>query len=143
MTDIMKTATRAIPITRALLLGLLSLTLPTGCRKASSDDKPMAAAMASQLAQDLMGTWVHVGRPGQVGEPPAAGGRLKFRTGRHWTLTHAGPGTGLVTEHFGGTYTVQGNEYVETQDYADSTYDQETKITGRALNIGLKSKAIP
>ena len=29
-----------------------------------------------------MGTWVLVGKPGKVGEPPAAGGRLKFRTGR-------------------------------------------------------------
>jgi hypothetical protein len=70
----------------------------------------------------MIGTWVHVGRPGQVREAPAEGRRLKFRTGAHWTLTHADPNTGLVTEHFGGTYTLNGNEYVETQEYADETW---------------------
>jgi hypothetical protein len=90
--------------------------------------------VASQLAKDMIGTWVHVGRPGQVTEVPETGGRLKFRTGAHWTLTHADP-TGLVTEHFGGTYTLNGDEYVETQDYGDATW---MKDNGKSFKFKVK-----
>jgi hypothetical protein len=113
---------------------LLVLTLQMACRKTNLDDKSTAAA-PSQLANDMIGTWVHVGRPGQVREAPAAGGRLKFRTGRHWTLTYADPSTGLVTEHFGGTYTLNGNEYVETQDYADERWIGEN---GKSFKFTVK-----
>jgi len=118
----MKHSTGTRHFIRAAVFGWLALTLPIACRKANLEDKPTAAVASSQLAKDMIGTWVHVGRPGQVREVPAKGARLKFRTGAHWTLTHADPNTGLVTEHFGGTYTLQGNEYVETQDYADATW---------------------
>ena len=83
----------------------------------------------------MIGAWVHVGRPGQVGAVPAEGGRLKFRTGKHWTLTHADPDTGLVTEHFGGTYTLNGNEYVETQEYGDATW---MKDNGESFKFTVK-----
>ena len=36
----------------------------------------------SSLNEKLIGTWVLVGKPGQVSEPPKAGGMLKFITGR-------------------------------------------------------------
>ena len=69
-----------------------------------------------------MGTWVWVGRRGKVGEIPAAGGRLKFRTGKHWTTTHTDSETGRVVMHDGGTYTLDGDNYTETIEYAnDST----------------------
>src|SRR5262245_33365370 len=103
------------------VFALLALTFPMGCRKASPDEKSAATPVPSQLAKDMIGTWVHVGRPGQVREAPAEGGRLKFRTGKHWTLTYADP-TGLVTDHFGGTYTLNGDVYVETQDYGDERW---------------------
>ena len=121
----MKHSTGTRHFIRAAVFGLLALTLPTACKKTILDDKPAAAVAPSQLANDMIGTWVHVGRPGQVRAAPAEGGRLKFRTGRHWTLTHADPDTGLVTEHFGGTYTLNGSEYVETQDYGDATWMRE------------------
>jgi hypothetical protein len=69
----------------------------------------------------MMGTWVLVGRPGKVGEPPAAGGRLKFRTRRHWTMTQANPDTSLTVMHDGGTYTLDGDKYVETIEYANQS----------------------
>ena len=119
----------------AAVFGLLALTLPTACRKANLEDKPSAAVASSQLAQDMIGTWVHVGRPGQVGEVPARGGRFKLRTGAHWTLTRADPNTGLVMEHFGGTYTLHGNEYVETQDYGDATW---MKDNGESFKFTVK-----
>jgi hypothetical protein len=109
-------------IIRSAVICLLALTLPMACTTTTHNDKSTAAAAPSSLAKDLIGTWVHVGTPGHVGEAPATGGRLKFRTGRHWTLTYADPNTGLVTEHFGGTYTLHGDEYVETQEYSDTTW---------------------
>src|SRR5262245_14263821 len=112
----------------------LALAFPIACRKASSDDKSAAAPVPSQLAKDMIGTWVHVGRPGQVMEAPETGGRLKFRTGAHWTLTRA-DATGLVTEHFGGTYTLNGDEYVETQDYGDATW---MKDNGKSFKFKVK-----
>lgn len=134
-THTMEKPTSTRHIIRAAVFGLLALTLPLACRKANFDDKPAASVAPSQLAQDMIGTWVHVGRPGQVSEAPATGGRLKFRTGRHWTLTYADPNTGLVTDHFGGTYTLNGDEYVETQEYADTKWIQEN---GKSFKFTVK-----
>jgi len=108
----------------AAVFGLLVLAVPIGCTTNNPQNQAAASAGSSQLAKEMIGTWVHVGRPGQVMEPPTTGGRLKFRTGRHWTLTRA-DGDGLVVEHFGGTYTLNGNEYVETQDYGDETWKKD------------------
>src|SRR5688500_11699638 len=66
-----------------LFLLLFAIAVPRSVRAA---EKPAASSPSSKLAQDLTGVWVHVGAPGTIGEPPAKGGRLKFRTGRHWTL---------------------------------------------------------
>lgn len=73
----------------------------------------------------LVGVWVHVGEPGNVSPPPRSGGRLKFRVDNRWTLTQADPATGKAVEHFGGTYRVQGDEYIETIDYSMDANDPE------------------
>ena len=46
-----------------LLFAFVSLTDPIVLH---AEDKPRAAAAPSQLAKDLIGTWVAVGRPGAV-----------------------------------------------------------------------------
>jgi hypothetical protein len=86
---------------------VLAIVVPAG-----ADDQP------SKLAKELIGTWVLVGTPDKVGEIPAAGGRLKFFTGRHWLITQADPKTGKVIFHHGGTYTLDGDTYTETIEYA-------------------------
>jgi thiol-disulfide isomerase/thioredoxin len=70
---------------------------------------------SSRLAKDLIGTWVLVDN-----EMPYAV-RLKFFTGRYWTITEADPVTGLTTFHIGGTYTLDGDRYTETIEYANPT----------------------
>jgi hypothetical protein len=100
---------------------VFALLLTTGCKKAASEIKATEVAASPTLAQDMIGTWVFVGRPGQVFEAPRVSPRLKLRTGNHWTLTHADE-SGLVVAHFGGTYTLTNNEYVETQVYGDETW---------------------
>jgi hypothetical protein len=108
-------------LTRAALFFLLALAVPTILFVLRAADKPAAAAAPSPLARDMIGTWVLVGKPGNVREAPESGGRLKFRTGRHWTMTQANPDTGLVVMHDGGTYALDGDRYVETLEYANSS----------------------
>ena len=84
-----------------------------------ADEKPkVEPEKPSQLAKELHGTWALAGPPDNVVAPPKTGGRLKFFTGRHWTVTQADPESGKVTLHLGGTYTLAGDEYTETVDYA-------------------------
>jgi hypothetical protein len=78
-----------------------------------------------------------------VTEAPAAGGRLKFLTGRHWTVTQADPMTGVVVFHHGGTYALRGNEYRETVEYANEsttnllkqTFKFTIKVEGDTLTL--------
>src|SRR5687767_8302693 len=107
---------------RFTALSLLVLTLVTGCKPGNAPNGRSTAAASSRLAHDMIGTWVHVGRPGQVREAPTEGGRFKYRTGTHWVVIGVDPVTGLVKENFGGSYTMNGDEYVETQAYADETW---------------------
>jgi hypothetical protein len=117
--DIMKNHNTTRRIIRTAVLCVLALATPTALIVLRAADKPAAPAASSQLARDMMGTWVLVGKPGNVREAPEAGGRLKFRTGRHWTMTQASPDTGLIIMHDGGTYTLDGDKYVETIEYAN------------------------
>jgi hypothetical protein len=135
-------------ITRtAFPVALVALALSPGFVTLRADDKPAAAAVApSRLAEDLTGVWVLVGRPGAVREAPEAGGRLKFRTGRHWVMTQADPKTGVVVMHDGGTYTLEGERYSETLEYANpstmgdlkKTFNYTVKVEGDTMTqIGL------
>ena len=105
--------------------GALAVALLTAVIASRADDKPAsippAAPAPSQLAKDMMGTWVLVGKPGKVREAPERGGRLKFRTGAHWTMTQSDPKTGLVVMHDGGTYSLEGDTYTETLEYANES----------------------
>ena len=127
---------------RVAAFGLLAFTLPrSNCLYAQ--DKPGAAREQTPLARNLIGTWILVGKPGEIGEAPAAGGRLKFFTGRHWIITQADPKTGVTIYHHGGTYTLDGNEYAETVEYANEstsdlikqTFKFTAKIEGDTLTL--------
>jgi len=121
-THAMKNHTITRRIIRAAVFCLLGLVIPTALFVLRAADKPVTTTPApSQLAKDMIGTWVLVGKPGNVREAPEAGGRLKFRTGRHWTMTQANPDTGLTIMHDGGTYTLDGDKYVETIEYANQS----------------------
>jgi hypothetical protein len=114
---------------------LLAFGLTPACKRSAPENTPTASNDPSQLATAMIGAWVHVGQPGNVHEPPIAGQRLKFRTGKHWTLVRADPTTGLVVEQFGGTYTLKGTEYVETQQYADERW---IKDNGKSFKFTVK-----
>ena len=95
---------------------LAMLLLVAGCAEAERRDRA-AAPDPTEPSPDLLGTWVHARGSGE-GDPSGKGARFKFRTGQHWNLSWADPESGLVIEHDGGTYTLNGDIYVETFEYA-------------------------
>jgi len=109
---------------RALLIAVIM----AGC---SSPPQTEHRQASTRIEQGLVGTWVHVGSPGRAGEIPESGGRFKHRTGDHWNLTVVEADSGLVTENFGGTYIVKGDEYVETQHYATPQWMQDNDRSWR------------
>ena len=113
-------------IFRAAIIGLLTLAPSTAFVALHAADQSPGP---SQLAKELIGTWILVGKPGKVAEAPAAGGRLKFLTGRHWVVTQADPNTGETIFHHGGTYVLKGNEYLETVEYANQSTTNLIKQT--------------
>jgi hypothetical protein len=125
--------------TACLLVGLLAEpTVAQDPAKKSETGKSLekpAATTSAQLARDMTGTWVLVGKPGKVRETPEAGGRLKFRTGAHWTMTQSDPKTGLVVMHDGGTYSLDGDTYMETIEYAN---DSTSNDIGRTFIFKVK-----
>ncbi|HEX4264282.1 MAG TPA: M56 family metallopeptidase [Verrucomicrobiae bacterium] len=88
-----------------------------------------AQADTSQPGKDLIGTWVLVGEPGNIGAVPAAGGRVKLITDRSWSVTQTDPESENTIYHHGGTWALQGNEYSETVDYADAVTKNLIKKT--------------
>jgi hypothetical protein len=113
----MKTISITQNIIRVAALSLLALAFSTTTHL-QAEDNPRITEQ-SQLAKSVIGTWILVGIPGQVSEPPAKGGRLQFFTGRHWLITQADPETGEVIFHHGGTYTLDGDQLVKTVEYAN------------------------
>jgi hypothetical protein len=101
---------RGLVLAVGLFIGLGIVTL--------TDARPDAPATP---VGDIAGTWVFVGRPGEVGVPMAAGAVYKLRTDHGWSITEANPLTGVSIFHHGGTYTLKDNSYRETVDYANDS----------------------
>ena len=104
----------------SLLLLLVGAVYHGGCGK-KVESNP---AGSQSLNTDMIGTWVQVGTPGNVGEPPEKGGRFKHRTGTHWNVIAVND-EGSVTEIFGGSYALVGDKYVETQEHSDTRWFED------------------
>jgi hypothetical protein len=91
-----------------------------------------AEAEPSKLAADLIGTWQLVGRPDDEQEMPV--NSLKFFTGKHWTVTFYDD-NGRVEYSHGGTYTIDGDQYMETIKYAT---EQTASLIGQTLQFKIK-----
>lgn len=120
------------PIARVTLAFLLLLAVSAGC---TTNKAPRANRSSSRLASDMIGSWVMVGTPGNIEEAPEKGGRFKYRTGTHWVVFSVNEETGLVTEIFGGSYTMNGEEYIETQEYADYRWIEDN---GKSFTFKVK-----
>jgi hypothetical protein len=124
------TKRRVIRVVAVLLVSAVVLTVG-----GAVDQPPKKDAEQNKLAKDLIGTWVLVGTPDKVGDPPESGGRFKFRTGKHWCITEADPETGKVVFHHGGTYTLDSDTYTETVEYAN---DNTAGLIKKSLKFKVK-----
>ena len=106
-------------IARAAAITLLAAAAPTNAQTWRAESPATVSTAVS--ADALIGAWVMVGTPDKVAEAPASGGRMKFFTGKSFCVTQAEPKTGVVIYHHGGTYSVNGDEYVEMIKYANPT----------------------
>jgi hypothetical protein len=113
----------------ALVAVGLAISAVAARPRADDEKKP------SQLAQDLVGTWVLAGTPDRPQDPPEKGGRLKFFTGTHWCITQADPTSGKVIFHHGGTYTLDGDKMAETIEYAN---DSTSSLIGKTHHFAIK-----
>ena len=52
---------------------------------------------------------------------PDGSKRIKFIANGQWTITQADPKTGAVVFHHGGTYTLDGNTYIEKVEFANKS----------------------
>jgi hypothetical protein len=96
-------------------MGITFTAIAAVTKLRAQESTPKPEAEPSKLATDLIGTWTLVGTPDSEEETPTK--RLKFFTGKHWLVTEADD-SGKVLLHHGGTYTLDGDEYVETIEYA-------------------------
>jgi hypothetical protein len=99
---------------------VLSLAIPAVVvtQLRGEDEKKPADEKPSKLAKDLIGAWGLAGTPDNPEDAPKKGGPIKFFTGKYWCVTHPDAETGKVIHHHGGTYTLDGDEYAETIQYA-------------------------
>jgi len=119
-----KSVTRRWAVLAAVFLVSVAV-LPVG----ADDPAPKKRAEPAELAKQMVGTWALDGGPG--GQSP----RLKFFTGRHWAITEADPKTGKVVWHHGGTYTLVGDAYTETVEYAN---ESTASLIGKSYTFKVK-----
>jgi hypothetical protein len=124
---------RRLRIPRAVVV-VLALAAPLAIAAGTWADDEKPKAKDSQLAKDLVGTWAFAGTPDDENQPPAPGTRLKFFTGKHWTVT-ASDEAGKVVYHHGGTYTLDGDEYAETIKYAT---ENASDLVGKTNKFKIK-----
>jgi beta-lactamase regulating signal transducer with metallopeptidase domain len=123
---------------RSTKLALLLCTLLGAV--AMTDAQPPATP---PTRKDLVGTWLLVGENGAVSNPSGRLSRLKFITETHWTITQADKKTRVVIFHGGGTYTLDGNRYVEKVEFANEINSEglgkkaifEIKLDGDILHL--------
>ena len=81
--------------------------------------KRLKVSPESQLAKDLTGAWILAGKPDNFKEDPQVkGNQIKFISGGQWCLTQSDP-NGRVNYLYGGTYTLNGDEYIEKIEYVN------------------------
>jgi hypothetical protein len=93
------------------------------------------AAEPEKAADKLAGAWVVVGTPGNVKEAPKTGGWIKFFAAGRWCITQADPDSGKILHHHGGTYSLEGDKYNETIEYAG---ESTASLIKKTLTFTLK-----
>jgi hypothetical protein len=92
---------------------LLVLSFSFQCADDSNNDEP-------DLNQLMLGAWVRQPLP-NLENQPNFDSYYKFWGLGHWCISNSDPETGHIIFHHGGTYTIDGNKYVETITFANES----------------------
>ena len=98
----------------------------------AEEEAPKAETEPSKLHDDLIGAWTLASTPD--GQDLSSQRRLKFFGRKHWTVTQSDE-DGAIQYHHGGTYTLDGDEYVETIEYG---MGQTAQLVGQKFTFKIK-----
>ena len=82
----------------------------------------------------MLGAWALAGKP-DTKDVPGPGARMKFWGLKHWVITESDPDTQDLIYHHGGTYTLDGDNYVEKITFAAPNTKQ---LIGLTLKFKIK-----
>ncbi len=83
----------------------------------TAQDAKSKDAQVPDLHKSLLGAWVLVGQPGDASEPQADA-QMKFWGLGHFAVTKRNAAADAIDYHHMGTYTLDGDQYVESVTYA-------------------------
>ena len=98
----------------------------------AEEKTPKAETEPSKLHDDLIGAWTLASTAD--GQDLSDQRRLKFFGRKHWAVTQSDE-DGAVQYHHGGTYTLDGDEYVETIEYG---MGQTAQLVGQKYTFKIK-----
>ncbi|MGD0517348.1 MAG: hypothetical protein ABSA26_07415 [Thermoguttaceae bacterium] len=105
-----------------ILVLIFFLFLPPSAVYLFGDDSQTPAETAKpDLAKDLVGMWTLKGEAEKDVSPQSGDKRVKFFSKKHWSVTQINPKTGDVVFHHGGVYSLDGDDYIETVEYANKS----------------------
>jgi hypothetical protein len=112
----MSVSTNFVMLRRTVAIAVVAvLTIASAALIKAQDETPKAETEPSKLHDDLIGAWTIAESP--IGQDASGARSLKFFGRKHWATSQAGEDGG-VTYYHGGTYTLDGDESVETVEFA-------------------------
>lgn len=107
---------------------------PTPARDSATAEEKRTALPNDDLKNRFIGAWqLESFADGRVSE--ANVGELKFVGDRHWSVSRLDPKTKRLEYHMGGTYKLNGDEYVETIEFAN---DPASEMIGQEFTYKIK-----
>jgi len=95
------------------------------------DEQTPSDSVQPNPANDLVGMWILVGEADKKISPKQGNIRMKFFSKKNWSVTQINPETGDVVYHHGGTYSLVGDDYTETVEYANKNTKNLVSQTGK------------
>jgi hypothetical protein len=112
-----------------VVVGVLSIACAALIQ--AEEETPKGETEPSKLHDELIGAWTLAESRGQE----VTGGRfLKFFGRKHWSTSQSDE-DGSVAYYHGGTYTLDGDEYVETVEFATGATAQ---LVGQKFKFKIK-----
>ncbi|MHA3770578.1 hypothetical protein ACXR0O_03460 [Verrucomicrobiota bacterium sgz303538] len=117
-------------IAQSVLLCVLGISLVSAEPSRLYAEEQPAKPKGEELAQQIEGTWVYAGKPGEPNAPTVG---LRLKTMRHglYKVSQFDPNTRAEIYHHGGTYTLSGDQYAEHVTYSSEDRPELVKQTFR------------